>query len=82
MMMNQIIPCLRGTATGGGRCCGAVLPGRFEDRGGGAGLLFADLGGRLWSFVGVCVVARLNSGGDCARLGCGNTSGKGGGGLG
>jgi hypothetical protein len=38
------MPSLRGTATGGGRCCAAELPGRFEDRGGGAGLPFADLG--------------------------------------
>ena len=37
------MPSLRGIATGGGRCAGE-LPGRFEDRGGGAGLLIPDLG--------------------------------------
>jgi len=80
--LNQIIPSLRGTAAGSGHCA-AELPGRLEDRGGGAGL-FADLTGLLWSFVGVCMVARPSlgeaSGGERARLGCGDTSGSGGGG--
>jgi hypothetical protein len=76
------MPSLRGIATGGGRCCAGELPGRFVDRGGGAGLLIPDLGDLTWSFVGVCAVARLSlgdvsGGGERTRLGCGDTSGGG-----
>jgi len=82
---DQIIPSLRGTPTGDGRCCGAALPGLFEDRGGGAGLLGASLGGLLCSFDEVCAVVRPNlgeaSGGESARLGCGDIRGGSGGAL-
>lgn len=70
-------------ATGAGRCWVAALPGLLVDLGGGAGLLRADLGGRMES-VGVCVAARASrgdasGGGEArARLGCGDTSGGGG----
>jgi hypothetical protein len=79
------MPSLRGIATGGGRCCAGELPGRFDDRGGGAGLLILGLGDLTWSFVGVCAVARLSigdsGGGERTRLGCGDTSGGGDGGA-
>ncbi len=71
------MPSRGGTATGGG-LCPAELPGRFVDRGGGAGLALADRGGL--SLMLLDVPDRKGDalgGGDLVRLGSGDAKGTG-----
>ena len=80
----HIIPSLFGTATGGGRC---ELPGRFVDRGGGAGLsaedrgtglpdadVLAGRGPRRLDIPLLRVAEAMGGGDDRMRLGTGETT--------